>query len=207
MKPKYWNKGKIYLSNKDRVLKNIIKNFNHEYLNLNSNYYHALLNSIIGQQISVSAANSVKNKFFKLKKNITPKSVKSIKMSDFRKCGLSRQKIQYIRNLTNFFNNNNNFIKKMKNNDVDEIEIRETLLSIKGIGNWTVDMFLIFSFGNQNIAPTGDLGFNKAISILYNKKLPISDSYLKKKIKLWDPFNSMATWYLWRALDPVPISY
>ena len=68
-------------------------------------------------------------------------------------------------------------------------------------------MFLIFSYGSSNVSPIGDLGFNKAISKLYNKKLPLGDSYLKKKYKLWEPYNSVATWYLWRSLDPVAISY
>ena len=81
------------------------------------------------------------------------------------------------------------------------------MIEIKGIGNWTVDMFLIFSFGSSNIAPIGDLGFNKAISNLYKKPLPLSENFLNKKFELWTPYNSMATWYLWRSLDPIPISY
>ena len=103
MKPKYWNKGKIYLSNKDKVLKNLIKNFPKEHMILNSNYYHALLNSIIGQQISVSAANAVKNRFFKLDKNMTPKKLLKIDIRTLKKIGLSRQKIQYIKNISIFF--------------------------------------------------------------------------------------------------------
>ena len=135
MKPKYWNKGKIYLANKDKVLKKIINNFPNEHLNLNSNYYHALINSIIGQQISVSAANSVKYNFFKLKRNITPRSVINIKKSNLKKCGLSRQKINYIINISYFFIKNKNFINNIK--DFDENTIREKLISIKGIQNVT----------------------------------------------------------------------
>ena len=205
MKPKYWNKGKIYLSNKDKVLKNLIKNFPKEHMMLNSNYYHALLNSIIGQQISVSAALSVKKKLFKLKKTISPNTVLKINSRTLKKAGLSKQKIQYIKNISLFFIENKEFIKNIKK--IDEKIIKEKLISIKGIGNWTVDMFLIFSYGSSNIAPVGDLGYNKAISKLYNKKLPLKDSYLKKMFKLWSPYNSIATWYLWRSLDPVPISY
>ena len=205
MKPKYWNKGKIYLSNKDKVLKNLIKNFPKEHMILNSNYYHALLNSIIGQQISVSAANAVKNRFFKLDKNMTPKKLLKIDIRTLKKIGLSRQKIQYIKNISIFFIENKKFINKI--DQYDESVIRSKLIEIKGVGNWTIDMFLIFSLGNSNIAPRGDLGFNKAISKLYNKKLPLSDKYLLKIYKLWTPYNSMATWYLWRSLDPIPISY
>ena len=205
MKPKYWNKGKIYLSNKDKVLKNLIKNFSKEHMILNSNYYHALLNSIIGQQISVSAANAVKIRFFKLDKNMTPKKLLKIDIRTLKKIGLSRQKIQYIKNISIFFIENKKFINKI--DQYDESVIRSKLIDIKGVGNWTIDMFLIFSLGYSNIAPRGDLGFNKAISKLYKKKLPLSDKYLLKIFKLWTPYNSMATWYLWRSLDPIPVSY
>ena len=103
MKPKYWNKGKAYLSNKDRVLKGIIDEYPNQSLNLNENSFHALINSIIGQQISVAAASSMKNKLFSLKKNITPKTIKNIKKNDLIKCGLSKQKILYINNIAEFF--------------------------------------------------------------------------------------------------------
>ena len=205
MKPKYWSKGKIYLSKNDKVLKNLINNFPKESLKLNPNYYHALLNSIIGQQISVAAANSVKQKFFNLNKNMTPKKLLNFENKSLKMTGLSKQKIQYIKNISTFFLENKSFIKNI--NQYDENKIKEHLINIKGVGNWTIDMFLIFSLGHSNIAPKGDLGFNKAISKLYNKKLPISDRYLNNLYKLWSPYNSMATWYLWRSLDPIPVSY
>ena len=205
MKPFYWNKGKVFLSNKDKVLKNLINEFSNEYIELNTNYYHSLINAIIGQQISVLAANSIKKKFFNLNKNITPKYILKIHLFTLKKTGLSRQKIQYIRNISLFFIQNKIFINKMKT--YDEETIREKLITIKGVGNWTIDMFLIFSYGHQNIFPKGDLGFNKAISKLYKKKLPLSDKYLNQLYEIWSPYNSMATWYLWRSLDPMPISY
>ena len=138
MKPKYWNKGKIYLSNKDKVLKNLIINFPKEHMILNSNYYHALLNSIIGQQISVSAANAVKIRFFKLDKNMTPKKLLKIDIRTLKKIGLSRQKIQYIKNISIFFIENKKFINKI--DQYDESVIRSKLIEIKGVGNWTIDM-------------------------------------------------------------------
>ena len=105
MKPKYWNKGKNYLSNKDKVLKKIIDQFPNQSLKLNDNSFHALINSIIGQQISVSAANSMKIKLFSLKNNITPRSLKNLKNNQLKKCGLSKQKILYINNVSEFFIN------------------------------------------------------------------------------------------------------
>ena len=205
MKPKYWNKGKIYLSNKDKVLKKLIQTYRNEYLNLNSNYFHSLINSIIGQQISVSAALSMKTKFFKLKRNITPETVSKLRTIDLRKCGLSRQKILYIRNISNFFLQNKKFIKNI--NKSSEEEIYNNLIEIKGVGNWTIHMFLMFSYGSSNIFPTGDLGFLKAISKLYKVQLPISERKLKLLYKKWSPYSSQATWYLWRSLDPIPVNY
>ncbi len=205
MKPKYWNKGKIYLSNKDKVLKKLIQTYRNEYLNLNSNYFHSLINSIIGQQISVSAADSMKTKFFKLKRNITPQTVSKLHTIDLRKCGLSRQKILYIRNISKFFLQNKKFIKNI--NKTSEEEIYNNLIEIKGVGNWTIHMFLMFSYGSSNIFPTGDLGFLKAISKLYKVQLPISERKLKLLYKKWSPYSSQATWYLWRSLDPIPVNY
>ena len=205
MKPKYWNKGRLYLSKKDRVLKSIISIYQNEYLSINKNYFHCLLNSIIGQQISVSAANSIKRRFFSLKKNINPISISTIKTKSLREVGLSRQKILYINNISEFFIQNKKFIKNI--NKFSEVETREKLISIKGVGEWTTDMFLIFGLGKSNIFPKGDLGFLKAISINYKKNLPLTDHYLKLLFNKWTPYNTLATWYLWRSLDPIPISY
>ena len=205
MKPSYWNKGINYLSNKDKVLKKLIKTYKNEHLNLNNNYFHSLVNSVIGQQISVSAAHSIKNKFFSIKKNITPLNVSKIKTNDLRKCGLSRQKILYIRNISKYFLENKSFIKNIEK--YSEEEIFNSLIQIKGVGKWTIHMFLMFSYGSSNIFPTGDLGFLKAISKLYNIKLPISESKLQSLNKIWSPYCSQATWYLWRSLDPIPVNY
>ena len=205
MKPKFWNKGRLYLSKKDRVLKSIISTYQNEYLSINKNYFHCLLNSIIGQQISVSAANSIKKRFFSLKKNINPISISTIKTKSLREVGLSRQKILYINNISEFFIQNKKFIKNI--NKFSEVETREKLISIKGVGEWTTDMFLIFGLGKSNIFPKGDLGFLKAISINYKKNLPLTNNYLNLLFNKWTPYNTLATWYLWRSLDPIPISY
>ena len=186
-------------------MKSIISNYPDEYLSINNNYFHCLINSIIGQQISVSAANSIKIKFFSLKKNINPISISTINKKSLRGVGLSKQKILYINNISKFFILNKKFIMNIKK--FNEVEIREKLISIKGVGEWTADMFLIFGLGKSNIFPKGDLGFLKAISINYNKKLPLTNKYLNLLFKKWSPYNTLATWYLWRSLDPLPISY
>ena len=205
MKPQYWNKGKSFLSNKDKVLKTIIERFPNENLEINSNHYHALLNSIIGQQISVSAASAIKTRFFNLHRKITPINVLKFNEDTLKLCGLSRQKVLYIYNISTFFLENKKFIANI--NAFDEKKIKEKLITIKGVGSWTVDMFLLFSLGSSNIFPSGDLGFIKAISKLYKKELPLNESYLKRLKIRWSPYCSLATWYLWRSLDPIPISY
>ena len=126
MKPRFWNKGIIYLSKKDRVLKSIISSYPNEYLTININYFHCLLNSIIGQQISVSAATSIKKRFFSLNKNINPKNVMQINTKSFSKVGLSKQKISYIKNIANFFLENKQFVKNI--NNYSEIEIEKKLI-------------------------------------------------------------------------------
>ena len=119
--------------------------------------------------------------------------------------GLSKQKASYIKNVANFFIQNRQRIKEWPNLH-DDIIIND-LVSIKGVGVWTAEMFLMFSLGRPNVFPVRDLGFLKAVSINYNKKLPISDMFLKKLKKEWDPWCSVATWYLWRSIDPVPVNY
>ena len=108
-------------------------------------------------------------------------------------------------NISDFFINNKNFIKNISK--YNEIEIKNELIQIKGVGPWTVDMFLIFGLGKSNVFPVGDLGFIKGISNSYNKKLPIKESYLNKLYSNWSPYCTVATWYLWRSLDPIPVSY
>ena len=205
MKPKYWNKGKLYLSKNDKVLKLIIHSYPKDYLSINDNYFHCLINSIIGQQISVSAASAIKKRFFLLNKNINPTNILQIKNQSFKKVGLSKQKILYIKNISVFFLENKKFIKNI--NKYNEKKIKEKLISIKGVGEWTVNMFFIFALGKSNILPKKDLGLLKAISLNYKIKLPIKDNDLEKLFKKWTPYNTIATWYLWRSLDPIPVIY
>ena len=205
MKPKNWNKGKLYLSKKDKVLKLLIERYPNDYLSINMNYFYCLINSIIGQEISVIAASAIKKRFFLLNKNINPTNILEIKNQSFKKVGLSKQKILYIKNIAIFFIENKNFINNI--NKYNEKKIKEKLISIKGVGEWTVNMFFIFALGKSNILPKKDLGLLKAISLTYKTKLPIKDKDLEKLFKKWSPYNTIATWYLWRSLDPIPVIY
>ena len=201
----YWYKALNDLKRKDKILAKIITNNQKEQLTIRDRYFISLIRAIIGQQISVKAAQSIWVKFKKKYKTISPKKLSKENIRNLRKLGLSKQKASYVKNISNFFLLNKVKIKNWKNLSDDKI-INE-LTSIKGIGTWTAEMFLIFSLGRPNVFPIKDLGLLKAISINYKKKLPLQQSFLIKLKKKWHPWCSVATWFLWRSIDPIPVSY
>ena len=201
----YWYKALNDLKRKDKILAKIIINNQKEQLTIRDRYFISLIRAIIGQQISVKAAQSIWVKFKKKYKTISPKKLSKENIRNLKKLGLSKQKASYVKNISNFFLLNKVKIKNWKNLPDDKI-INE-LTSIKGIGTWTAEMFLIFSLGRPNVFPIKDLGLLKAISINYKKKLPLQQSFLIKLKKKWHPWCSVATWFLWRSIDPIPVSY
>ena len=208
-KPKYWDNAKKYLSKKDNVISNLIKSYKSPseiILTSRKNIFFSLCKSIIGQQISVAAANSVFLKFKKKCRNkINPKNVSQLSTTQLRKCGLSRQKISGIKNLAKQMSEksfNPKLIIKM--NDEDAIEY---LSSLKQIGRWSAEMILIFTYNRPNIWPVQDIGLLRAISKNYNKKYLPPEKFVEILRKRFSPYCSVATWYLWRSIDPEPIQY
>ena len=208
-KPKYWDNAKKYLSKKDNVISNLIKSYkspSETILTSRKNIFFSLCKSIIGQQISVTAANSVFLKFKKKCKNkINPKNVSQLSTAQLRKCGLSRQKISGIKNLAKQMLDksfNPRLIVKM--NDEDAIEY---LSSLKQIGRWSAEMILLFTYNRPNIWPVQDIGLLRAISKNYNKKYLPPEKFVEILRKRFSPYCSVATWYLWRSIDPEPIQY
>jgi len=204
--PKYWNRAKIYLSKKDKIMKILIRKFKDKTLTTRKDIFFSLCKSIIGQQISVAAANSVFKKFNKAcKGKINPKMIKNISTQKLKKCGLSRQKARGIKELSIKFLNksfNPNLIKNM--NDEEAIIY---LSSLRQIGRWSAEMILIFTFNRENIWPVQDIGLLRAISNNYKKKYLPPESFVKKLNKKFSPYCSVATWYLWRSIDDEPIQY
>ena len=205
-KPKYWNKAKRTLSKKDKVMRKLIHNYKDKSLVTRNDVFFSLCKSIIGQQISVKAANSVFLKFKKRCKNkITAKVVNRLSYTNLKSCGLSRQKVRGIKDLAKKTVNKSfkpSLIKKM--NDEEAIEY---LSELRQIGRWSAEMILLFTFNRSNIWPLQDIGLLRAISNNYNKKyLPPKKFvyFLKKK---FSPYCSVATWYLWRSIDNEPIQY
>jgi DNA-3-methyladenine glycosylase II len=204
--PPYWNKAKIYLSRKDKVIKNLIKKYPKAHLITRNDVFFSLCKSIVGQQISVAAANSVFLKFKKICKNkINPKVINLLSSTSLKKCGLSRQKVKGIKDLAKRFLNksfNPSLIKKM--NDDEAIEY---LSELRQIGRWSAEMILLFTFNRPNIWPVQDIGLLRAISNNYKKKYFPPKLFVNKLYKKFSPYCSVATWYLWRSIDNEPIQY
>jgi DNA-3-methyladenine glycosylase II len=204
--PIYWNKAKIYLSKKDKVIKHLINNYKDGHLITRNDVFFSLCKSIIGQQISVAAANAVFLRFKKKCKNkITARTVSKLSCNSLKNCGLSRQKVKGIKELSKRIINKTfkpNLIKKM--NDEEAIEY---LSNLRQIGRWSAEMILLFTFNRSNIWPLQDIGLLRAISNNYRKKYYPPKAFLEKLHKKFSPYCSVATWYLWRSIDDEPIQY
>ena len=204
--PKYWTRAKKILSKKDKVMKKLINNYKDGSLVTRNDVFFSLCKSIIGQQISVAAANSVFFKFKKKCKNkINARTVSKLSFSSLKSCGLSKQKVKGIKDLAKRTLNKTfkpNLIKKM----TDE-EAIEYLSELRQIGRWSAEMILLFTFNRSNIWPLQDIGLLRAISNNYNKKYFPPKTFLNKLHKKFTPYCSVATWYLWRSIDNEPIQY
>ena len=204
--PHYWKKAKLYLSKKDKVMKYLIKKYDDTTLSTRKDVFYSLCKSIIGQQISVAAANSVFSKFnIACKKKITPRNVKKLGILKLKKCGLSKQKAIGIKELSIRFLNKSfdpNLIFNM-----DDEEAIEYLSTLRQIGRWSAEMILLFTFNRSNIWPIQDIVLLRAISNNYNKTYLPPINFVKKLKKKFNPYCSVATWYLWRSIDDEPIQY
>ena len=204
--PKYWEKAKKILSKRDKVMKKLIFYYKDGNLISRNDVFFSLCKSIIGQQISVAAANSVFLKFKKkCKSKINAKTVNKLSFSSLKNCGLSRQKVRGIKDLAKRTLNktfNPSLISKMS----DE-EAIEYLSDLKQIGRWSAEMILLFTFNRSNIWPLQDIGLLRAISNNYRKSYLPPMSYVNRLKKRFSPYCSVATWYLWRSIDDEPIQY
>ncbi len=204
--PKYWVRAKKILSKRDKVMKKLITEYKDGSLITRNDIFFSLCKSIIGQQISVVAADSVFLKFKKKCKNkINARTVSKLPFSSLKSCGLSKQKVKGIKDLAKRTLNKTfkpHLIKKM----TDE-EAIEYLSNLKQIGRWSAEMILLFTLNRSNIWPLQDIGLLRAISNNYNKKYLPPKIFLNKLYKKFTPYCSVATWYLWRSIDDEPIQY
>ena len=204
--PAYWQKAKRILSKKDSVLKKIIKKYNKGFLTTKNNPFFSLCRTIVGQQISTKAADSIWAKFEKkCKKNITPKMVLKLSSKNLKTAGLSRQKVSYLKNIAKNFNTKSFDVKKLKTmNDEESINY---ITKLKGLGVWSAEMFLMFNLNRPNIFPVKDIGLLRAISKNYKTSYPPSKTFLNKISKLHTGYRSVFTWYMWRSIDPTDVEY
>lgn len=204
MTPDYWHEAKAHLSKRDKVLKKIIACYEGELMVTKGDAFYTLARAIAGQQISVKAADSVWKRVQTAVK-ITPAAIADADSAALRACGLSNSKVIYMHALANHFLENKKRIKAWPSMSSEDIS--KELVSIKGIGQWTADMFLIFHLARPDVFPVGDLGMLKAIYLHYNNKQKMPLNEVHELATKWQPFRSVATWYLWRSLDPVPVAY
>ena len=198
--PAYWNKAKRILSKRDSVLRKIINKFNKGYLTSRKDPFFSLCRTIIGQQISTKAADSIWLKFeMKCKKKIVPKTVLKLTSSSLKTVGLSRQKITYLKNIAKSFNNKSFNIKDLqKMNDEQAITY---ITQLKGLGVWSAQMFLMFNLNRPDVFPATDLGVQKGFQIFHDLDDLPEPSFMIKKAKIWKPYRTLAAHYMWRLVE------
>ena len=197
-----WEVATKELSRNDPVIMKIIKLYSGDKMQLKNNAFLTLVRSVVGQQISVKAADSVWKKLEELcRESIEPERIKSFSEDELRSAGLSRSKANYIQNIAK------SDILEVDWSNLDDEEAINLLCKIKGIGRWTAEMFLIFHLARPNILPLGDIGLIKAIELNYNNGEKMSKEELEAYRQKWSPWCTVATWYLWRSLDPIPVNY
>ena len=203
--PDYWEEACKHLAKKDRVMKRLIPQFGDVRLESRGDAFTTLARSIVGQQISVKAAQSVWDKFELLPRRMSPANVLKLKVDDMRACGLSARKVEYLVDLAIHFDTQAVHVDAWKHM-ADELIIEE-LVAIRGIGRWTAEMFLIFHLMRPNVLPLDDAGLISGISHNYFSGDPVSRSDAREVAVAWAPYCSVATWYIWRSLDPAPVAY
>jgi len=206
MKPEYWDKAKRALSKRDPVMAGIIRSHPRVYLVPRGEPFYTLARAIVGQQISVAAAQSVWNRLENcLDKKVTPESVLARKRPQLRACGLSDRKTEYIADLAQHFADGRIHVHRWP--EMGDEDIIAELVEVRGIGVWTAEMFLMFNLLRPDVYPLGDLGLQKALQVSYHGGRKVSVKTMRARGETLRPWRSVATWYLWRSLDPVPVEY
>jgi DNA-3-methyladenine glycosylase II len=203
--PRFWKQATRELAAADPVLRKLITSSKGLALRSRGDAFNTLARSIVGQQISVKAAQSVWNKLIAAVPEMHPEVVRSHDADALRACGLSRGKVVYLHDLAHHFAEGKLSVERWEHMSNDDL-ITE-LTQVRGIGRWTAEMFLIFYMMRPDVLPLDDIGLQNAVSRLYYKGKPRTRQQLIRFAKRWEPWRSVATWYMWRSLDPVPVEY
>jgi DNA-3-methyladenine glycosylase II len=205
MKPEYWDRAKRALARNDVVLGAIIRSRPHVHLQRRGEPFLTLARAIVGQQISVKAAQSVWDKVLKVCPNVAPLEILRLKRTELRLCGLSDRKVEYIADLAQHFADGAIHMDRWP--EMSDEQIIAELVQVRGIGRWTAEMFLIFNLLRPDVFPLDDLGLQRAIRVNYFRGRAGTLARMRRLGKSWQPWRSVATWYLWRSLDPLPVEY
>ncbi len=207
--PDYWDEACRHLAKRDRVLKKLIPKFGDARLQSRGDAFTTLARSIVGQQISVKAAQSVWDRFAAVVggpvTHLQPAGVQALDVPQMRAAGLSARKCEYLLDLARHFGEGSVHVAQWA--AMEDEAIIDELVAIRGIGRWTAEMFLIFHLLRPNVMPLDDLGLIKGISLNYFSGEPVSRAEAREVGEAWVPFRSVATWYIWRSLDPLPVEY
>ena len=204
--PSYWKKAKKILSKKDPVLRKIIKKYKKGFLTTRNKPFFSLCRTIVGQQISTKAADSIWFKFEKKCRNrIVPNRVLRLPSRSLKSAGLSRQKVKYLKNIAKNFKNKSFNVRELKK--MNDNEAIDYITKLKGLGVWSAEMFLMFSLNRPDIFPLKDIGLLRAISKNYKVSYPPNEKFLKKISKLHTGYRTVFTWYMWRSIDPNDVEY
>lgn len=205
-KPSYWEEACAELMKQDRILRKLIPKYDDGILGSRGDAFTTLARSIVGQQISVAAAQSVWSRTLEtLGNEVTPKRVLDTKHDALRASGLSTRKVEYIRDLADHFHHGR--LQTERWPKMDDEELIKELSAIRGIGRWTAEMFLIFNLMRPNVLPLDDIGLIRAISINYFSGEPVTRHEAREVAANWAPWRTVATWYMWRSIDPIPVEY
>jgi len=209
MKPAFWESARRTLMRRDPVLAGIIRAHPGVALASRGDPFATLARSIVGQQISVKAAQSVWDRFAALlggpATHLSAAAVQALPVESLRAAGLSARKCEYLLDLARHFADGRLHVAQW--DAMDDAAIIAELVAIRGIGRWTAEMFLIFHLLRPDVLPLDDLGLMRGISLNYFSAEPVSRAEAREVGEAWAPFRSVATWYIWRSLDPVPVEY
>jgi DNA-3-methyladenine glycosylase II len=207
--PEYWDEACRHLARRDRVMRRLIPHFGQARLASRGDAFTTLARSIVGQQISVKAAQAVWDRFAAVvggrSTHLAPARVGALAPAALREAGLSARKSEYLLDLAAHFAGG--AVRPARWVDMDDESIIDELVAIRGIGRWTAEMFLIFHLMRPDVLPLDDLGLLKGISNAYFSGEPVSRAEAREVAEAWAPYRSVATWYIWRSLDPLPVEY
>ena len=207
--PVYWEDACKHLAKRDRVMRKLIPKCGNSHLKGRGDAFTTLARSIVSQQISVKAAQTVWDRFLAVVPggavHLKPAGVLKLQSAELRAAGLSARKVEYLNDRAQHFSTGS--VHERQWAEMDDEAIVDELVAIRGIGRWTAEMFLMFHLARPNVLPLDDAGLIKGISVNYFSGEPVSRAEAREVGDAWAPFRSVATWYIWRSLEPTPVNY